>query len=101
MNKIKQWLVNFQQSEFGLMFDAAEVPSKIRNKYDIVILCTNDGTGLKPFRLLLPHQVYKKDLQEVIANYASESGRPLDSIFAIPASSEDYYPIWSASGPYG
>ena len=101
MTKIKKWLVKFQRCTFGLVFDASDVPSKVRNTYNIVVLCTNNGSGLKPYRLLLPHQIYKKDLQEILAQDAREHGRAIDSIVAIPGHSEDYINLWEDRFHYG
>lgn len=48
---------------------------------NIVIVCSNDGTGLRPLRLLLPHQVSVRD-------WCLTPGLTI-----VPAKSEDYITI--------
>jgi hypothetical protein len=55
-----------------------------------VVICVNNGRGLRPIRLLLPHQVYKKDLTELWKKH--ELGE-YGEIVAIPVRSEEYIRI--------
>jgi len=50
---------------------------------DVVILATNDGGGLVPRKLCLPHQVYVKTVRELEATHHAR-------VTAIPAKSGDY-----------
>lgn len=52
---------------------------------DVVILCYNEGTGLRPLSLLLPHQMYVKDLERIFKEIPGAT-----EIVAIPAKSSDY-----------
>lgn len=57
---------------------------------DVVIICKNDGYGLQPLTLLLPHQLYKKDLTEIMR----QIGAPYrGEIVAIPAKSKEFITI--------
>ena len=49
--------------DFGKLFDLRSVIPKDCNA---IIVCTNDGTGLVPRRLLLPHQLYLKDVNKLL-----------------------------------
>ena len=55
-----------------------------------VVICVNNGRGLRPIRLLLPHQVYKKDLTELWKKH--ELGE-YGEIVAIPVRLEEYIRI--------
>lgn len=62
-------------------------------KYDMpkgagaVMVCANYGAGLRPIKLLLPHQVYTKDLEKL----AQEPG--IREVVLIPVRSEEYITI--------
>ncbi len=65
-----------RQSAFGDWYD-------IGTKADVVILATNDGTGLKPRTLCLPHQVYVHKVRELEEKHHA-------TVTAIPAMAGDY-----------
>ena len=54
---------------------------------DLVVLAVNDGFGLKPISLCLPHQVYVKDIQKLLKEHEAKE------IVAIPISSDTYISI--------
>jgi hypothetical protein len=58
--------------------------------YTAVILCKNNGTGLDPLRLLLPHQVYEKDLEEIFSQFPDTT-----EFTIVPINHEHYLEIWS------
>ena len=39
---------------------------------DLVILCGNKGEGYKPYKCLLPHQVYLEDIKKAFEEYGFE-----------------------------
>jgi len=55
---------------------------------DIVIVSVNLN-GLRPVQLLLPHQIYKEDMQKLLEEYPDAH-----SITVIPARAKDYITIW-------
>lgn len=80
-------LKNMKQTSFGLMLELNEPKDA-----GAVIICVNNGRGLKPVRLLLPHQVYKADLTELWKKHnLDEYGH--GEIVAIPVRSEEYIKI--------
>jgi len=85
-----KWFVKFKREKsFGEWFDSSNVPSRTCNKYNGVIICTNDGSGLVPVRYLLPHQIYRTDLKDLVKAFPSTT-----DIVAIPVNSEDYLILW-------
>lgn len=63
---------------FGRMIDITTP-----NDCNLIILCGNNGTGHQPFRCLLPHQIYTKDIKETFVEESYEA------IFALPVNSKD------------
>ena len=51
--------VVWQETTFGdmLIYD-------IPKDCDVIILCESNNSGMKPRRVLLPHQVYRKTIEE-------------------------------------
>lgn len=49
---------------------------------DIVIVCVNNGFGLKPKQLLMPHQIYDKNMRVLLEEHKE--------VTLIPARSKDY-----------
>ena len=47
----------------------------------------NNGTGLRPYRLLLPHQVYVKDIREAFEE------KNFEVIVMVPVKAKDYLNI--------
>ena len=60
---------------------------KIPNDCDVVILAYNNGYGLKPISLCLPHQVYVEKIEQLIKEHQAHE------IFAIPFNSDNYISI--------
>ncbi len=59
------------------------------DRCNMMIVCTNNGYGLVPWRLKLLHQLYEADLGEIMKE------RPdTKSVVCIPASSDDYVTAW-------
>lgn len=54
-----------------------------------VILCVNEGYGLVPLEIRLPHQVYKEKIEE----YAKKYPRA-ESFVVIPVRSSEYIQVW-------
>ena len=54
---------------------------------DLIILCGNKGGGYVPYRCLLPHQVYLKDIKEKF----KESD--FEAIFVLPVKSKNAFLI--------
>lgn len=73
-----------RRTSFGLCF---LLPLDLK-KHDIIVLCSNDGYGLRPISVLLPHQIYKKDLTKI-----AKQNPAIKEFVAIPASSNDYITI--------
>jgi len=48
---------------FGMMFDLRK---HIPKECSVIIVCINDGSGLQPKLLLLPHQLYKKYVEKLL-----------------------------------
>jgi len=68
---------------FGKFFDFRK---DIPEGCDVVIVCVNDGTGLKPKKLLLPHQVYLRDINKLL----KEAGGCYKQVTVVSARSKDY-----------
>jgi hypothetical protein len=64
----------WEETPFGdmLVYD-------IPDDCDVVLLCEANGTGMVPRRILLPHQVYRKTIEQ----YNGE-------VILIPANSKEY-----------
>lgn len=60
-NERVQFLREWGEGSFGAWF---KLDSSV--KCDLVVLCRNNGFGLRPIRVSLSHQVYKKD---ILADY--------------------------------
>lgn len=86
---VRRWLVKFHRGTFGEWFDSSDVKPKSNNVYDAVILCKNNGTGLDPLYLRLPHQIYRKDLKDILAEFPDTK-----DLVAIPVNSSDYINLW-------
>mgnify|MGYP001574183825 CR=1 FL=1 len=56
--KEKPWRV--RRSRFGLYY-SFPIPLNC----DVVVVCSNDNSGLVPLKVLLPHQVYLKDTASI------------------------------------
>ena len=50
---------------------------------DLIILCGNSGGGYRPYRCLLPHQVYYKDLEKDFEE------NNFEAIYCLPVRSKD------------
>jgi len=59
MTKRKKFNVGLYDSHFGKYF---RLRNKIPEDCDLIVVCTNDGSGLIPKKVLLPHQLYLKDV---------------------------------------
>lgn len=82
-----KWKVNFKQP----------VPSSTERQAiinapktcNMMVVCTNSGHGLIPWRLKLLHQLYESDLADILKE------RPdTQSIVCIPAKCEEYVYAW-------
>lgn len=87
LKRLGKFSVKFRRGDFGSYVDMADY---IKEGYTAVILCKNNGTGLDPLRLLLPHQVYEKDLEAIFALYPDTTDFTI-----VPVNHEDYIEIWS------
>lgn len=54
---------------------------------NLIVLMGNRGGGYVPYRCLLPHQVYLRDIREAFEKHAFEV------IYVVPISSEAPFPI--------
>lgn len=63
------------------------VTDKRLRKADVVIICLNEGGGLKTYELCLIHQVYAERLIELC------EGKNVQQILLIPAKSKNYVPV--------
>lgn len=61
-----------------------------------VVLCRNTGRGLEPFTLYLDHQVYVKEVEEVMADM---NGLSINEIVAIPIRSDEYIKVAEKKWP--
>ena len=41
----------------------------VPNRCQAVVLCYNNGSGLRPYNVSLPHQVYVKTVEKMIAEH--------------------------------
>jgi hypothetical protein len=57
---------------------------------NVMIVCVNEGYGMKPVRVLLPHQLYVESIRKLIEDYPSARW-----ITCIPANSQHYVDVWS------
>jgi hypothetical protein len=78
------------KTTFGMMLDL-DMPSRGSDR-DVVILCVNDGRGLMPVHLCLPHQVYESEVRELWAKYNLDK-TSFGEIVAVPARSNEYITI--------
>ncbi len=74
-------------TDFGHM-----IKLPVPNDCDLIIVCTNNGGGLVPVRLLLPHQLYREDLKKLVEQTNARE------ITIIPARSEEYFDVFRAPG---
>ena len=84
--------VKIEKSVFdreGGVFDF-EVPKDC----DLIILCGNKGGGYIPYRCLLPHQVYLKDIKKTFEE------EKFEVIYVIPVNSKKSFKI-AYNGEYG
>ena len=70
--------VRLMKNQFG------EVVYQKQGDEDVVILCVRHHGTLKPLKILLPHQVYKHDIEKIKEEYRT------NDIVCIPAKSSDY-----------
>lgn len=61
---------------------------KLPEEATVVVLCCNKGYGLEPIKVLLPHQIYKEDLQK----YKKESP-DIESFTILPVNHKEYIEI--------
>ena len=78
-------VVSFTRTVFGMSANL-EVPSDA----DVVIICKNSGGGLQPITLLLPHQLYRKDLTQIMRDIG---GSYHGEVVAIPGRSKEYITV--------
>lgn len=69
---------------FGDMLDFDMPPGT-----DVVIVCINDGMGLQPVRVLLPHQVYTRTIRDLLREYPATR-----TITVIPVTASLYIDVW-------
>ena len=87
MKKIKP-LYKIQHTDFGQVLDY-EFDS---SKYTSVILCYNEGYGLRTVGYVsLPHQLYLEKLEEILAEHPN-----IKEFVAIPVNHKDYITIAEA-----
>lgn len=60
---------------------------------NVAILCHNDGYGLVPFRLSLPHQFYGKDFAKYAEELPRRGGNRVKSFTIIPARASEYVEV--------
>ena len=83
----KHWKIlgSFTRTTFGISANLEEPDDA-----DLVIICKNEGGGLIPISIMLPHQLYKKDLSEILR----EIGSPYHGeVLALPVRSKEYITI--------
>jgi hypothetical protein len=73
-------IINIEATSFGDIVDFA-----MPENTTAVILCYNEGYGLRPFDLCLPHQVYVKKLQKKLKE------NPLIRSFTIIPMNNEHY----------
>lgn len=74
-------------TDFGYM---AKLDLPKMKGYDAVILCYNNGLGLVPLQVCMPHQVYLEKLESI---YEEHGGSYNFEIVAIPVCSKDYITV--------
>jgi len=84
--------VKLEKSTFDK--DGGMIYFKVPKDCDLVILAGNRGGGYTPYRCLLPHQVYLKDIERAF------SEEKFEVIYVIPVSSKAPFPI-VFNGEYG
>lgn len=78
-------LVTLVDTTFGKML-------RIRRAHsicDVMVVCYNEGRGLKPLQVLLPHQLYEEGVRKILDSYPD-----CDEIVCILARGEDYVRVW-------
>ena len=65
--------------------DWVDLHKRIPVDCDVIVVCRNDGTGLVPFRLLLPYQLQWEDVQQVFQEFPDTR-----SLTVIPARACEY-----------
>jgi hypothetical protein len=58
---------------------------------NVMVVCVNEGYGLMPLRVSLPHQLYESTVKEILAEHPAARW-----ITCIPARSEDYVDVWES-----
>jgi hypothetical protein len=86
---IGRWLVRLGQGFSEFTGQQALIPMPKYEECNIVIICSNNGSGLRPWRLFLPHQFYESCLQELLDERPDTRW-----ITVVPARSADYVDIW-------
>jgi hypothetical protein len=76
-------LVKLTETHFGPML---RVPV---GECDVMVVCVNEGHGLIPVRLLLPHQLYAENIRDLLKKYPD-----CNEILCVPAKSKHYVKVW-------
>jgi hypothetical protein len=76
--KIKRHVKFRRDSCFGEYAD-------IKTEHSAMIVMANDGYGLKPLSVLLPHQLYLKDIKEMLKIH--------NQIWVVPVDSAKYQKV--------
>lgn len=79
------FLFPLKPSIFGQYVDFAVPPD-----CDVVILCKRGAGGLRPIKLLLPHQIYEADIRDLLVKQESGLG---DDVYVVPVRSSEYIKI--------
>lgn len=90
MDKKKEFkkLVDFLGNQTFGEYAALDLPDDV----DLIIVCENAGGGLRPLNMLLPHQLYKKDLialEKELAKKCTSFGE----IVVVPVRSSEYITV--------
>lgn len=81
-HKLTDQVTGLHKNNFGTV-----IKFKVPDDCGAVVLCANYGGGLKPLKILLPHQIYKEDLEKLLED------RTIREVVVIPIRSEEYLTI--------
>lgn len=79
-----------QQTAFGLQLEPVDFD---HSRHNAVVVCFETHTGLVPFRVSLPHQLYKEALDTALAAHPEATG-----IYIIPYNSTNGVQILQKDG---
>lgn len=81
----EQYLFRRIKTVFGMQIN---IDSKITS--ELMLVCTNNGGGWKPRKVILPHQLYTKSIDEW-----RKEDQSITEVACFPLKSNSYVTVWN------